>query len=49
MTPDQELIQVLRDLNTKLGQLDVELMSVKAHMESLENAIENLTVAVRKK
>jgi len=49
MTPDQELTQQLRDLNDRLGSLDVELMKIKSHMESLESAIERLTEEIRKK
>ena len=49
MTPDQELIEQLRELNRKLGQFDVDFMHIKAHMESLENAIENLTEHIAKK
>jgi len=49
MTPDQELIEQLRELNKKLGQFDVDFMHIKAHMESLEHAVENLTDAIQKK
>lgn len=48
MTADQELIEQLRELNKKLGQFDVEFMHIKAHMESLESAIKNLTEQIRK-
>lgn len=49
MTPDQELIEQLRELNKRLAQFDVDFMHIKAHMESLENAIGNLTEQIRKK
>jgi prefoldin subunit 5 len=49
MTPDQELIELLRELNAKLGQLDAEMMHVKNHMQSLESALGDLTQAIKKK
>jgi len=49
MTPDQELLKLLRELNTKLGQIDVDFMYLKGNMESLRIAVENLTEAISKK
>jgi hypothetical protein len=49
VTPDKELLQRLFTVNEKLGQLDRELVKIKAHMESLEVAIQDLTEVMRKK
>jgi hypothetical protein len=47
--PDKELLRQLFTPNEKLGQLDVELMRIKAHMESSEDAIQGLTEMMRKR
>jgi len=47
--PDKELLQRLATVNEKLGELDAELVKIKAHMESLEVAIQDLTEVMRKK
>jgi hypothetical protein len=49
LAPDQELLRQLFALNQKLGNLDLELMKIKAHMESLKDDIRDLTEMIRKK
>ena len=51
LAPDKEkeLLRQLYTLNEKLGQLDAELMKIKARMESLEGAIQDLSEMIGKK
>jgi RNA polymerase subunit RPABC4/transcription elongation factor Spt4 len=49
LAPDKELLQRFFTLGQKLGQLDAELTKIKAHIESLEDAIQDLSEVMRKK
>jgi cell division protein FtsB len=49
LAPDKDLLRQLFALNQKLGNLDLELMKIKAHMESLKDDIRDLTEMIRKK
>jgi hypothetical protein len=49
VAPDKELLCQWFTLNEKLGNLDGELVKMEARMESLEDAIRDLTEMMRKK